>query len=300
LQGLKENLPSTDPAIPRLLQDAPVLPLQAVTSFLQELIAAGSEWAGVSLSAAYGLFESRPAARQALLLLVLHAAVSADSLAREKAVGLIVSKLMGWEAHAAAVLEFATQHLLLLLQPLPAAAVDGAGQQQKQEVDASSTAVADQQQQGVAAGSGDAPAAAAAAEGAGEGAEAQQQQQQVMDADAAAQHSMLYLSLCTIKPQLLQLLLETYGKAGEHMCWRHRRSVLSYVCSVVSVLPACSCPCIANSCRRMQGRVCMQLLLAALVLKTCCRGILYLNPTQPYMLHPDSGSRRWLYIGSML
>jgi hypothetical protein len=169
----------------------------------------------VSLTAAYGLFESRPAARQALLRLMLDAAVSGNSSAREKAVGLIVSKLMGWEAHAAAVLEFATQHLLLLLQPLSAAAGDGVGQQQKQEGDASSAAVADQQQQqGCVAGSGDVPAAAA--EGSGKGVEAQQQQQQqVMDVEAAAQHSMLYLSLCTLKPQLLQLLLETYGKAGE-------------------------------------------------------------------------------------
>jgi hypothetical protein len=29
---------------------------------------------------------------------------------------------------------------------------------------------------------------------------------------------MLYLSLCTVKPEMLQLLLETYGKAGEHHC----------------------------------------------------------------------------------
>jgi len=220
VQGLKEHLPSTDPAIPRLLQDAPVLPLPAATTFLQELIAGGPDWASTGLHAAYSLFESRPAARQALLQLLLDAAVSADSTTREKAVGLVVSKLIGWEQHAPAVLEFATAQLLLLLQPPAAAAATGDQQQQGQhdgEQPANGVQQTEQQQQLEGSAAADAPAApgpaAAGAEGDG-GVAAQQQQQQGMGVEAAAQHSMLYLSLCTLKPELLRLLLETYGKAG--------------------------------------------------------------------------------------
>lgn len=174
-----------------------MLPLHAITSFLQDLIAEGADWAGVGLSAAYGLFESRPAARQALLQLLLDAAVSADSLARERAVGLIVSKLVAWEAHAATVLEFARQHLLQLLQP-PAAAE--AGQEQQQQPQASTAP----EQQGLSEAEKEAADKAVAAAAAAAAVE------------AAAQHSMLYLSLCTVKPELLQLLLETYSKAGVH------------------------------------------------------------------------------------
>jgi hypothetical protein len=216
LKGLKESLPSTDPAIPRLLQDAPVLPLPAVTAFLQELLSEGPEWASMGLSTAYSLFESRPAARALLLQLLLDAAVGQDSSSREKAVGLVVSKVMTWESHAADVQDFATQHLLMLTQPVPAPAAAAAAEDQQQQ-----QAKGAAQQQAGAVEAGEQPASASKqetveAEGAETGQQQQEQQQEqlVMDVGAAAQHSMLYLSLCTRKPELLRLLLETYGKAG--------------------------------------------------------------------------------------
>jgi hypothetical protein len=225
LQGLKQHLPSSDPAILQLLQEAPVLPLHAVTAFLQELLSykategaqkategaqkapEGTDWPGMALTAAYGLFESRPATRERLLGLILGAAVAAEGPSRERAVGLVVSKIINWQDHAATVLEFATEHLQMLLhqqqQPAEAGAVEK--QQQQQEGEQPKAVNGDQQQQ--AAEGGDAAAAAA-----------EQQQQVAMGVETAAQHSMLYLSLCTVKPEMLQLLLETYGKAGEHNC----------------------------------------------------------------------------------
>lgn len=228
LQGLREQLPPTDTAIPRLLQDAPVLPLPAVTAFLQEVIASGPEWAGMGLNAAYVLFESRPGARLLLLQLLLDAAVCANSPTRDKAVGLVVSKLMGWEKHAPAVLEFATQHLLMLLQPPPTVPPAASSAQQEegggggQQQAAAANGVQQKQQQLEAAVNN------AAVAGAGDGSEEQQQeQQQPLDVETAAQHSMLYLTLCTRQPELLVRLMEVYGKAGEpqaggsrcrHMC----------------------------------------------------------------------------------
>jgi hypothetical protein len=190
--------------------------LPAVIDFLQELLAAGPEWAGVALSTAYSLFESRPAARALLLQLLLDTAVGPDGSSRQMATGLLVSKVMRWDSHAATVQEFATQHLLMLLQPLPAATSEHEQQQEQQQ---QQQATGDAQQQAGVAEAGEQPASSSQQEaGEAEGADAaqqqQQQQQQFMDVGAAVQHSMLYTSLCTLKPELLRLLLETYGKAG--------------------------------------------------------------------------------------
>eukprot|EP00775_Hariotina_reticulata_P002918 gene2918-3205_t len=90
LTGLQQRLDASDPAIPRLLQEAPVLPVKAVLGFLRTLLAAGADWVPVGLHSALLLIESRPPLRQQLLHLVLEAAVAADGLIRQKAIGLVV------------------------------------------------------------------------------------------------------------------------------------------------------------------------------------------------------------------
>jgi hypothetical protein len=232
LRGLAETLPGADPAIPRLLQDAPMLPLAAVTAFLQGLVDQGSDWALTGLSTAQALFEARPPARRQLLQLLLDAAVATDSFTRDRAVGLLVSKVMSWEAHAPDVVNFATQQLQRLLewgaklqqqQQAAAEAEQQQAQQQEQPPDTAPEQQPDtgqQQQPGRAAAGADVfePGTPAAADHAAASDDADAEAEPVvppLDVDAAAQHCMLFMSLCTLRPELLQLLLETYGKGGE-------------------------------------------------------------------------------------
>jgi hypothetical protein len=243
LQGLQQQLPSSDPAIQRLLQDAPVLPLTATLQFLQQLMEQGSGWSVLALDSAHALMEGRPPMRQQLLQLVLHASVSDDSAMREHAVRLLVSQLMGWESFAHAIVEFARAQLLLLLEPrkLLAARQQVKQQQQQQQAnDAAGGAAADdqqqQQQQRVEEPirqepqndpqqqqqqQGEQQQAVKQEDAAAEGPQQEQQQQQdaepELDVDVAAQHCMLFMSLCASRPELLAVLLDTYGKAGEGM-----------------------------------------------------------------------------------
>jgi hypothetical protein len=234
LQGLQQQLPSSDPAIQRLLQDAPVLPLNATLHFLQQLMEQGSGWSVLALDSAHALMEGRPPMRQQLLQLVLQASVSDDSAMREHAVRLLVSQLMGWESFADGIVEFAQAQLLLLLEPrklLAARQQVKQEQQQQQANDAAGGAAADdqqQQQQRVEEPisreqqdeqqqqQGEQQQALKQEDATAE--DPQQQQQDAepeLDVDVAAQHCMLFMSLCASRPELLAVLLNTYGKAGK-------------------------------------------------------------------------------------
>jgi hypothetical protein len=243
LQGLQQQLPSTDPAIQRLLQDAPVLPLHATLQFLQQLLQQGSSWAVLALDSVHALIEGRPPMRQQLLQVVLHASVADEAATREHAVRLLVSQLLGWESFANGIVEFAQAQLLLLLEPRKLLAARQQVKQEQQDEqqqanDAAGSTADDQQQQQQSPGnqpdsSGvqvkreqqdaeqqqqqqDAEQQPVKQEAAG--AEEQQQQQQdvepELDVEVAAQQCMLFMSLCAGRPELMRVLLETYGKAG--------------------------------------------------------------------------------------
>jgi hypothetical protein len=244
LTGLQSQLDASDPAIPRLLQEVPVLPVMAVLGFLRQLLAAGADWVSVGLNSALLLIESRPPLRQQLLHLILEAAVAADGLTRQKAIALVVSKLMGWEEFADSIIRYAQEQLLLLLEPQklmqqqqqpelspqPAAPAQPEAQQQQQQQQASQTEQPEQQQQqqqqGMPPGQHQ-QQQLSQANGAAGHEDTQQQVQEppapvaaadvTLTVEVAAQQCMLFMSLCALRPPLMVVLLETYGKAGEDL-----------------------------------------------------------------------------------
>jgi hypothetical protein len=242
LGGLQQQLPSSGPAIQRLLQDAPVLPLTATLHFLLQLMEQGAVWSVLALDCVHALIEGRPPMRQQLLRLVLDASVSDKAAMREHAVRLLVSQLMSWESFADEIVEFARAQLLLLLEPRKLLAVKQEEQQQ-QANDAAGGAAGDdhhqQQQQHVEAqpNTSGVPVkqeqqddqqqqVAVKQEGGVSPEDPQQQQQQEdeepeLDVEVAAQHCMLFMSLCASRPELMGVLLDTYGKAGrvKKKCW---------------------------------------------------------------------------------
>jgi hypothetical protein len=230
LQGLQQQLPASDPAIQRLLQDAPVLPLHATLQFLQQLLQQGSSWAVLALDCAYALIEGRPPMRQQLLQLVLQAGVADEAAVREHAVRLLVSQLLRWEIFAGEIVAFAQAQLLLLLEPRKLLAArqrakqeQTADEQQQQLVNDAAGSMADAEQQQQQQEGAEQPGVKQEAAAAGGAAGAQDQQQQAeaepeLDVEVAAQQCMLFMSLCASKPELMRMLLDTYGKAGEACC----------------------------------------------------------------------------------
>lgn len=138
LEGLRERLPGTDKSITRLLEDAPVVPLTPVISFLRDLSVQGPEWATLALTTARQLIEQHPPVRQHALEMVLHAAIDVDADLRSKAMRLLANKLFP-AAHLAAQIESFARDMLLRLEQQPVSSLHDAlegqnePQQQKQE-----------------------------------------------------------------------------------------------------------------------------------------------------------------------
>ena len=122
LEGLREKLLGNDRAITRLLAEAPVIPLAATLNFLEELLQQGGDWSVLALVTARQLIDDRPPLRLRLLNFVLSACVDEDVETREKAVRLVVNRLLRLAELRRRVLDFARQQLAKLLQQPPAAA----------------------------------------------------------------------------------------------------------------------------------------------------------------------------------